>query len=128
MGVSKNRGTPKSSILIGVFHYFHHPFWDTPIFGNTQMKLKKHPLKIITYTFSPKVSHCAVTAHHRIPSVFCGLLMFLNSSPSLQPNPRCFQCALQEFSPRTARYSGRARRKWENDSEKLYLHQVSEIH
>ena len=27
--VSKNRGVypPKSSILIGCFHYFHHPFW-----------------------------------------------------------------------------------------------------
>ena len=25
-GVSKNNGTPKSSILVGVFHYFHHPF------------------------------------------------------------------------------------------------------
>ena len=32
-----NRGGPtKSSILINrVFHYFHHPFWRTPIFGNT---------------------------------------------------------------------------------------------
>ena len=25
MGVSKNRG---------VYHYFHHPFWGTPFFGN----------------------------------------------------------------------------------------------
>ena len=40
MGVSENSGTPKSSILIGprVFHYFHHPFWGTPIFGNTHME------------------------------------------------------------------------------------------
>ena len=36
MGVSKNRGTPKSSILIG-FSIINHPFWGTPIFGNTQM-------------------------------------------------------------------------------------------
>ena len=40
MGVSKNSGTPKSTILIGsVFHYFHHPFWgvksNPPIFGST---------------------------------------------------------------------------------------------
>ena len=28
-----NRGTPKSSILIG----FPHPFWGTPIFGNNQI-------------------------------------------------------------------------------------------
>ena len=39
VGVSKNNGTPKSSILIGVFHYFHHPFCgvNTTIFGSTPM-------------------------------------------------------------------------------------------
>ncbi len=36
MGVSKNRGTPKSWILIG-FSIINHPFWGTPIFGNTHM-------------------------------------------------------------------------------------------
>ena len=36
MGVSKNRGTPKSSILIG-FSIINHPFWGTPIFGNTNI-------------------------------------------------------------------------------------------
>ena len=36
MDVSKNRGTPKSSILIG-FSIINHPFWDTPIFGNTHI-------------------------------------------------------------------------------------------
>ena len=36
MGVSKNRGTPKSSILIG-FSIINHPFWGIPIFGNTHM-------------------------------------------------------------------------------------------
>ena len=35
MGVSKNNGTPKSSILIG-FSIINHPFWGTPIFW-------KHP-------------------------------------------------------------------------------------
>ena len=34
MGVSKNRGTPKSSILIG-FSIINHPFWGTPIVGKT---------------------------------------------------------------------------------------------
>ena len=38
MGVFKNRGTPKSSILIG-FSIINHPFWGTPIFGNTQIKI-----------------------------------------------------------------------------------------
>jgi len=35
MDVSKNNGTPKLSILIG-FSIVNHPFWCTPIFGNTQ--------------------------------------------------------------------------------------------
>ena len=37
IGVSKNRGTPKSSILIG-FSLINHPFWGTPVFGNTHME------------------------------------------------------------------------------------------
>ena len=38
MDVSGNSGTPKSSISIG-FSIVNHPFWGTPIFGNTQMSL-----------------------------------------------------------------------------------------
>ena len=38
LGVSKNNGTPKSSILIG-FSIINHPFWGTTIFGNTQLNL-----------------------------------------------------------------------------------------
>ena len=36
MGVSENRGTPKSSILIR-FSVINHPFWGTTIFGNTHI-------------------------------------------------------------------------------------------
>ena len=36
MDVSENNGTPKSSILKG-FSIINHPFWGTPIFGNTHM-------------------------------------------------------------------------------------------
>ena len=39
MGISKNSGTPKSSISIG-FSIINHPFWGTrgtPIFGNTHI-------------------------------------------------------------------------------------------
>ena len=36
MGVSENRGTPKSSILIG-FSIINHPFWGTTIFGNSHI-------------------------------------------------------------------------------------------
>ena len=38
MGVSKNNGTPKSSISIG-FSIINHPFWGTPIFGNTHIQV-----------------------------------------------------------------------------------------
>ena len=36
MDVSENSGTPKSSILIGC-SIINHPFWGTPIFGNTHI-------------------------------------------------------------------------------------------
>ena len=38
LDVSENNGTPKSSILIG-FSIINHPFWGTPIFGNTHFIL-----------------------------------------------------------------------------------------
>ena len=38
LGVSKNDGTPKSSILIG-FSIINHTFWGTPSFGNTQSQV-----------------------------------------------------------------------------------------
>ena len=38
MDVSENRGTPKSSILIR-FSIINHPFWGTPIFGNTHIRI-----------------------------------------------------------------------------------------
>ena len=40
MGVSENRSTPKSSILRG-FSIINHPFWGTPIFGNTRIYEKR---------------------------------------------------------------------------------------
>ena len=41
MDVSENNGTPKSSILIG-FSIINHPFWGTPIFGNTLIFTSSH--------------------------------------------------------------------------------------
>jgi len=38
MGVSENGGTPKSSILVGI-SIINHPFWGTPIFGNTHIEM-----------------------------------------------------------------------------------------
>ena len=56
--VSKNRGgPPKSSILIGVCHYFHHPFWGAPIFGNTQM-VPYSPKNHLVQSWDQKKSKC----------------------------------------------------------------------
>ena len=50
MGVSKNNGTPKSSILIG-FSIINHPFWGTLIFGNTYIPFVSYipPLAVIPW-------------------------------------------------------------------------------
>ena len=57
IGVSKNNGTPKSSILIG-FSIINHPFWGTPIFGNTHIVVGftiRH-WALAKYSRSPKLS------------------------------------------------------------------------
>ncbi len=48
MGVSKNGGTPKSSILIG-FSIINHPFWGTTIFGNTHILLHQFFVKPLVF-------------------------------------------------------------------------------
>ena len=52
MGVSKNRGTPKSSNLIG-FSLINHPFWGTTIFGNTHMAIE-----VATKRIGVKIDGC----------------------------------------------------------------------
>ena len=50
MGVSLNRGTPKSSILIG-FSIINHPFWGVfPLFLETPICVKN--------TWNPKQPFC----------------------------------------------------------------------
>ena len=63
MGVSKNSGTPKSSILIG-FSIINHPFWGTLIFGNIHIvpnflvgQLPK-PRKFPPWKWSSQVMPC----------------------------------------------------------------------
>ena len=52
MGVSKNNGTPKSSILIG-FPLFSPSILGTPIFGNIHLELAQNmPLQETTYVSS----------------------------------------------------------------------------
>ena len=53
MGVSENRGTPKSSIFTGI-SIINHPFWCTTIFGNPQIKIQI--LKPLNWT--PKQKTC----------------------------------------------------------------------
>ena len=53
MGVSKNNGTPKSSILIG-FSIINHPFWGTPILGNIHIALAPTIQGLIILSHSPK--------------------------------------------------------------------------
>ena len=52
MDVSENSGTPKSSILRGC-SIINHPFWGTPIFGNTHNKRprnQQHSLQLRSWT------------------------------------------------------------------------------
>ena len=54
MGVSKNRGTPKLSILIG-FSLINHPFWGTTIFGSTHIpwfRLITPPFTTLVFTIA----------------------------------------------------------------------------
>ena len=59
MGVSKNRGTPKSSILIG-FSIINHPFWVTIIFGNTDIKQSEtdHLVGVVSFV-DPWCQECS---------------------------------------------------------------------
>ncbi len=42
MDVSKNRGGPHKKIsFFGGFSIVNHPFWGTPIFGNTQIVVSR---------------------------------------------------------------------------------------
>ena len=50
-GVSKNSGTPKSSILIG-FSIINHTFWGTSIFGNTHACMGHYWIPKTTEGFS----------------------------------------------------------------------------
>ncbi len=53
MGVSKNRGTPKSWILIG-FSIINHAFGGTPIFWNTNMLVEKCHADQVSVNFIEK--------------------------------------------------------------------------
>ena len=65
MGVSKNNDIPKSSILIG-FSIINHPFWGTPIFGNTHIPNPTRSLQMCRpFLTSPEPTCCRC----RIPRI-----------------------------------------------------------
>ena len=55
MDVSKNRGTPKSSILIG-FSFINHPFWGTLICGNTHIMFQPYKEQMDTVKHHGRLS------------------------------------------------------------------------
>ena len=56
MGVSKNNGTPKSSILIG-FSIINHPFLGTHIFGSTQMVPRSFVIRTLSFDETERNLH-----------------------------------------------------------------------
>ncbi len=62
MGFSKNSGIPKSSILIG-FSIINHPFWGTPILGNTHMYLDGWLIIMVNNVGKNQSSHCSYGVH-----------------------------------------------------------------
>ena len=62
MYVSKNGGTPKSSILIG-FSLINHPFWDTPIFGNPHMSQSWVPFQTEIFSYAKKNTLECIDCH-----------------------------------------------------------------
>ena len=82
MDVSKNSGTPKSSILIG-FSIINYPFWGTTIFGNTQ-----DICDIVTVSPNPgaeAVSETLFTAESELWKYWKGQKSFVgNHSTNLQ--------------------------------------------
>ena len=76
MVISKNRCTSKSSILIG-FSIINHPFWGTPIFGNTHI-----------YIYGMNVHHCLIILPRWLPYYGCtSKASWLLGKPSTQKRP-----------------------------------------
>ena len=90
MGVSKNRGTPKSSIFIR-FSIINHPFWGTPIFGNIHIYYpaccagKTETKQQVSSSFwSLWVAFSKIDSPH-VFSIATGVLNVQNGGTSLPP-------------------------------------------
>ena len=69
VGVSVNGGTPKSSILIG-FSIINHPFWGTPIFGNTHVVHLSCLYLYIDHVFGGEMAWWLFSAGHGLACQF----------------------------------------------------------
>ena len=78
MGVSKNNGTPKSSILIG-FSIINHPFWGTPIFGNTHIYLLPRNCWNLKITHVKRKLHLPTIDFH-VPCSFSKVYIYHKST------------------------------------------------
>ena len=56
MVVSGNRGTQKSSILVG-FSVLNHPFWGTPMYGKPHILLPRLPMPFMLSPFQTGVTY-----------------------------------------------------------------------
>ncbi len=88
MGVSKNNGTPKSSILIGFF-IINHPFWGTPIFGNIQIDLYKTKTSSLCMISTEQLLFA--NYHFQLHPKFHLTLWPPNEICPVPPIQRCFQ-------------------------------------
>ena len=72
MGVSKNRGNPKSSILIGI-SIINHPFWGTIICGNTHIYIICYLPATIFFVKSIDTNRCIVVVRWKMSWKWPGL-------------------------------------------------------
>ena len=93
MGVSKNSGTPKSSILIG-FSIINHPYWGTPIFGNIHMQGFGPKTRLAIVTPGPWVKTATelplkfrLTCRWHNMTIQVASVLFMEEPPSL----KCFR-------------------------------------
>ena len=108
LGVSENSGTSKSSILIG-FSIINHPFWGTPIFGNTHV--------LNSWTHEPKKKYIAQKLRKYLeksgPQKSLQVFLFQNFPSDKKPRNEIFNSILSSskvFSEEPKCLAGRVRR------------------
>ena len=104
MGVSENSGTPKSSMLIG-FSIINHPFWGTPIFGNTHISPIAHDFQMSMLIFFTKQSHSGFSGGPKIEGVYRGIF-------------KCKTSTLHTYLQVTNQPTNQPQQKWQKNHVK----------